>query len=71
MMTVIVEEFEKNNCYASLVIENRWNRNVYVASFYEKYGGEYRYPTNQMSYPIEDKKKAYATYRRYKKKCMR
>ena len=42
-----------------------------LPSFYEKYGGEYRYPTNQMSYPIEDKKKAYATYRRYKKKCMR
>ena len=54
IMTVVVEQFEQNNCYASLAI---WNRNFYVASFYEKYGGEYRYPTNQMSYPIEDKKK--------------
>lgn len=42
-MTVVVEQFEQNNCYASLAIENRWNRNVYVASFYEKYGGEYHY----------------------------
>ena len=71
MMTVVVEEFEQNDCYANLSIENRWGRNIYVASFYEAQGGQYFYPTNQTSYPIEDKKKAYATFRRYKKKCMR
>ena len=71
MMTVVVEEFEQNDCYASLAIENCWNTNFYVARFYEKWGGQYCDPTNQMSYPMEDKKKAYATYRRYKKKCMR
>lgn len=70
MITVVVEQFEQNNCYVCLEITRRNDKDVYVASFYEKYGGEYRYPTNQMSYSIEDKKKAYATYRRYKKKCL-
>lgn len=69
-MTVVVEQFEQNNCYVCLEITRRNDKDVYVASFYEKYGGEYRYPINQMPYSIEDKKKAYATYRRYKKKCL-
>lgn len=69
-MTVVVEQFEQNNCYVCLEITRRNDKDVYVASFYQKHAGEYGYPINQMVYPIFDKKKAYATYRRYKKKCL-
>ena len=54
MMAVVVEQFEQNNCYVCLEITRRNDKDVYVASFYQKHDGKYGYPINQMTSMFQD-----------------
>lgn len=61
-MTVCVESYKGNGNYCTIEITN----NIYVVSvcrlFDDSRAG---YPFREMTYPISEKKKAMATYRRY------
>ena len=68
-MTVIVKQYENENYYISLEITTRYNRSIYLVQVYEMTNGEPNgYPIKEISYPINEKQKALATYRRYIKK---
>ena len=61
-MTVCVESYKGNGNYCEIVITN----NIYVVSVYPLVNDSLAgYPFREMTYPISEKKKAMATYRRY------
>ena len=68
-MTVTINSCKNDAYYVSLSIENRYGNDVYIVQACPCID-DYRcdYPEREMTYPINDKKKAYATYRRYVKK---
>lgn len=68
MMTVVLEEHKSENYCIILAIENRYNRNYYSVKVHPLINGYGGYPIREMGYSMDEKKKAYATYRRYKKK---
>lgn len=66
MMSVTVEQYKTDNYYVTLEIENRYGNNIYIVQACPCYkDGLCGYPEREMTYPISEKKKAYATYRRY------
>ena len=68
-MTTVIESTMKNKYYVSLSVETRYNRELYNIQACPCYDdNRCGYPEQEMTYPIEEKKKAYATYRRYVKK---
>lgn len=67
-MTVFLEQHETDKYYVSIAVERRYNREIYVVHITENVGGLYGYPMLECTYPISEKKKAYATYRRYIRK---
>ena len=70
-MTVVVEKCENDKYYINMEIQTRTHGSVYVVQTLPRISGNLcGYPLNKMEYPIDDKKKAYATYRRYKKKYL-
>ena len=68
-MTTVIKQYKNNNYYITLEIENRYDVDVYVVQVLPCIDdSRCGYPIMEMSYPIKDKKKALATYRRYVKK---
>ena len=68
-MTVCVENYKNNDFYISLTIENRYGNAFYMVQVCPCFDdSRCGYPIKEMIYSIKDKKKAYATYRRYIKK---
>lgn len=68
-MTVTVNSCKNDNYYITLEIEHRYENDIYVVQAcpcIDDY--ECGYPEREMTYPITDKKKAYATYKRYVKR---
>lgn len=68
-MTTVIKSCESNDYYVSLNIENRHGNDVYIVKVYPcidecKCG----YPEKETTYSINDKQKAYETYKRYIKK---
>lgn len=67
-MTVCVESFKGNGNYCEIEITERYNNNIYIVSVCpivnekESLVGS---PFRKTVYPISEKKKAMATYRRY------
>jgi len=65
-MTVNINSCKNDAYYVSLSIENRYGNDIYVVQACPCINDcECGYPEREMTYPIKDKKKAYATYRRY------
>lgn len=69
MMAVVVESCITDNYLISIEIEVRYGNSYYKVQTCPKRGDDmYGYPEREMGYSMDEKKKAYATYRRYKKK---
>ena len=69
MMTVAIEQYETDKYYVEIAIENRYGNNIYVVQICHRFdSGLCGFPINKMVYSIDEKKKAYATYRRYIRK---
>ena len=69
MMSVTVEQHINDNYYISIEIEHRYDTSFYVVQACPRIDeSRYGYPERSMSYHISEKKKAYDTYRRYKRK---
>lgn len=71
-MTITVKDHDNENYYISLDMEKGYNFNFYysVKCYYKiksRDGCEYL-REREMSYPLSDKKKALATFNRYKRK---
>ena len=68
-MTTVIKQNTQNGYYVSLSLINSYNNDMYVVQvcpwINESMCG---YPEKEMTYSIEDKKKAYDTYNRYIKK---
>ena len=65
-MTVTIENYKNDYYYVSLEIENRYGNDVYIVQICPRIDDcRCGYPIREMTYPVKDKKKAYATYRRY------
>ena len=68
-MTTIVRNCKTDNYYITLEIERRNENDIYVVQACPCINDyECGYPEREMTYSIEDKKNAYATYRRYMKR---
>lgn len=69
-MTTVVKQHTNDNYYISLSIETRYGNDIYIVQVCPCYKNSdlCGYPIREMAYPINEKKKAYATYRRYVKK---
>ena len=68
-MTTTVRSCMNDNYYITLEIERRHGNDIYVVQacpVIDVY--ECGYPEREITYSINDKKKAYATYRRYMKR---
>lgn len=65
-MTVCTNSHTENGYYVTMEIERRYNHDVYVVKVCPCID-EFRcgYPIKEITYPINDQKKAYATYKRY------
>lgn len=69
MMTTVIKQYKNNNYYITLEIKNRYDIAVYVVQVLPCFDkSRCGYPISEISYPIKDRKKALATYRRYIKK---
>ena len=71
-MTIYVEQFQGNNNYCTLSIEENNNKLLYIVQVCELINESLAsYPFKSCTYSINDKKKAQATFKRYVKKyCM-
>lgn len=68
-MTSAIKQHKENGIYITLFWEKGYNNaGIYVVEAYEEHGGLYGYPFKKMTYSINEKKKAKATFRRYVKK---
>ena len=67
-MTTMIKQKEIGKFYITLEMTERWNQPIYKVSFNEKRGDQY-YTDNEITYPIESKNKALATFNRYCKKA--
>lgn len=69
MMTIVVESCITDNYLISIEIEERYGNRYYKVQACPKRGDVmYGYPEREMAYRMNQKDKAYATYKRYKKK---
>jgi hypothetical protein len=68
-MTTTVKSYTNENYYVSLEIKTSYNSNYYEVSVCERIGEcECGCPINSITYSMEEKAKALATFNRYKKK---
>ena len=67
-MTLAIKQHKENGKYITMFWEKGYINGIYVVEEYEEYNGQYTYPFKKMTYSINDKKKAEATFRRYVKK---
>lgn len=67
-MTITEKSYKNKNYYISLDIEKGYENFYYCVRAYPIIGGICGYPERSMTYSINEKKKAYATFNRYKKK---
>lgn len=68
-MTTVIKQHTNDNCYISLSIETRYGNNIYIVQVCPCFDdNRCGYPIRKKTYPINEKEKAYATYRRYVKK---
>ena len=65
-MTICIEQYENDDYYVSLEVTRKYNREIYVVQVCPRID-ECRcgYPEREITYSIQDEKKARATYRRY------
>lgn len=68
-MTTVVKQHKTEKYYISIEMTERNGNAIYKVQACPRFD-EYRcgYPIIEATYPINEKEKAYATYRRYKKK---
>ena len=69
-MTVCIENHKTDDYYISLEVTRRYNREIYMVQVCPRID-ECRcgYPIREMTYSMQDEKKARATYRRYIREC--
>ena len=64
-MTITKEQHTTPNYYISLEITTRYNTEVYIINVCPIYNNYCGYPIRTATYPTNEVKKAYATYKRY------
>lgn len=65
-MTICIENYEGNGNYCEIEITEGYSNNIYVVSVCPIIDNLLvGYPIRKATYPITEKKKAMATYRRY------
>ena len=68
-MDVVVEQHMNNNYYITLEIIIRWDQQLYHVQCCPLFSnGLCGYPEREMTYSINEKQKAYNTFKRYVKK---
>ena len=68
-MTVVEKSHISENYYITLEIATRWDKSYYLVQASPRFDNSMcGYPVREMTYPISDKKNAYATFNRYKRK---
>ena len=68
-MTSVIKQHTNNNYYISLEIKMRNERIIYEVQVCPLYSENMcGYPIREISYPMNEKKKALATFNRYKRK---
>lgn len=67
-MTLVIKQHKNNNYYISLEITIRYERSIYLVQVCPLYDENMcGYPIREMTYSIDEKKKALATFNRYKR----
>lgn len=68
-MTTVIQQHTNNSYYVSLSITRKYGNEIYVVQVCPCYeNNTCGHPEREMTYPISNKKNAYATYKRYVKK---
>lgn len=68
-MTIVIKQHKNNDYYISLSTENRYGIDIYIVQVLPCIDkARCGLPITEITYPIKDRKKALATYRRYVKK---
>lgn len=68
-MTITVKSCKNDSFYISLEVQHRYENDIYVVQACPCINDyECGYPEREMTYSINDKDKAYTTYRRYVKR---
>lgn len=67
-MSITVEQYKNDEYYICLYITREYDMEIYVVEACQNFSDYVGRPFRSMSYSIKDKKKAYATYKRYIKK---
>lgn len=68
-VTVVIESCENEKYHVDMEVTTRGNNQVYVVQVCPRFNENMcGYPLNQRTYSVNDKKNAYATYKRYVKK---
>ena len=68
MMTAVVKSCVSEQYYIEMSTEIRYDNDIYVVRVSPRYkDGMCGYPLREISYPITEKKKANATYNRYRR----
>lgn len=69
-MTTIIKSHITNDYYITLSIDTRYYSPVYSVEICPRTGAaSCGYPIRSMTYPLNEQKKALATYNRYKRIC--
>lgn len=69
-MSITIEQYKNDEYYICLYITRKHDMEIYVVEACQNFGYYVGSPFKSISYSIDDKKKAYATYKRYIKKYM-
>lgn len=67
-MTTVIRHHHNPNYYIVLEINRAYGISYYEIQAYPIHGGIAGYPEHSMTYPLSDKRNAYATFNRYKRK---
>lgn len=67
-MTVCLDHHEGNGKYVNIKITEGYGSSIYVVTVYPVFDGYIGRPEREKMYPMSEKKKALATYKRYIKK---
>ena len=67
-MTIVEKQHTTSNYYISVEITDMGGAGVYTVKVCPIYGNVCGYPIRAATYPVNEKKKAISTYKRYVKK---